>query len=63
MKTCLYVDKIPGETRPTPAPVIMRRDAGTIGSLLEKRYVLLVVSESQRDLDWALCSLDRTKVH
>lgn len=36
---------------------------GTIGSLLEKRYIPPVVTETQRDLDWALCSLDRTRVH
>ncbi len=59
----IFINKSSDNSHPTPAPIICQINRGRIGSLLEKRYVPLVVSKSQRDLDWALCSLDRTKVH
>jgi hypothetical protein len=63
LTTCLFANKLLDDPRPNPAPSIIHPIAGTIGSLLEKRYVPVVLSESQRDLDWALCSLDRARAH
>jgi hypothetical protein len=44
--------------QPSPSPTIQRSGAGQIGLLRQKRFISNVPSESQRDLDWAVCTLE-----